>query len=50
MRAVGNKNRELPVVSMGKSVDDFFHDLDEDTKNGKVLPNWWVMFCFEIDL
>ncbi|KIJ30485.1 glycoside hydrolase family 38 protein [Sphaerobolus stellatus SS14] len=40
MRAVGNNNRDLPVVSMGKSVDDFFHDLDNDTEHGKVLPNW----------
>ncbi|KAF8583534.1 glycoside hydrolase family 38 protein [Ramaria rubella] len=40
MRAAANNNRDLPVVSMGKSVDEFFRDLDTDTNHGNTLPNW----------
>jgi hypothetical protein len=31
---------------MGHSVDEFFVALDEDSAQGKVLPNWWVTTCF----
>ncbi|KZS95622.1 hypothetical protein SISNIDRAFT_452270 [Sistotremastrum niveocremeum HHB9708] len=40
IRAATNESRELPVVNMGYSVDDFFDHLDESSKAGKVLPNW----------
>ncbi|PFH50184.1 glycoside hydrolase family 38 protein [Amanita thiersii Skay4041] len=40
MRTVTNTHRELPPVSMGKSVDDFFHDLEASTAEGSTLPNW----------
>ncbi|KAF8512088.1 glycoside hydrolase family 38 protein [Hysterangium stoloniferum] len=40
IRAAANVDRDLPIVSMGKSVDDFFRDIDGDTKHGKILPNW----------
>jgi len=37
---VSNSHRELPSVSMGKSVDDFFRDLEVNTIGGSKLPNW----------
>ncbi|KAG2005473.1 alpha-mannosidase [Coprinopsis cinerea AmutBmut pab1-1] len=40
IRAVTNKHRELPPVDMGHSVDDFFHDLEKTSGEGKRLPNW----------
>ncbi|KAL4267030.1 glycosyl hydrolase 38 family protein [Pleurotus pulmonarius] len=40
IRAVTNTHRELPPVSMGHSVDEFFEDLNESSKGGKTLPNW----------
>lgn len=42
IRAVTNTHRELPPVSMGHSVDEFFENLEEETKEGSVLPNWCV--------
>ena len=41
IRATGNNNRELPPVSMGHSVEDFFDALLKDTKAGAKLPNWY---------
>ncbi|KJA22158.1 glycoside hydrolase family 38 protein [Hypholoma sublateritium FD-334 SS-4] len=40
IRAVTNTHRELPPVSMGHSVDEFFETIEEDTKAGSTLPNW----------
>ncbi|KAF9497318.1 hypothetical protein BDN71DRAFT_1445060 [Pleurotus eryngii] len=40
IRAVTNTHRELPPISMGHSVDEFFEDLNESSKGGKTLPNW----------
>lgn len=40
IRATTNTHRELPSVSMGHSVDEFFEDLDKTTHAGSVLPNW----------
>ncbi|GJJ13977.1 hypothetical protein Clacol_008234 [Clathrus columnatus] len=40
IRATGNNNREIPLVNMGGSVDDFFHDLEEDTNAGLTIPTW----------
>ncbi|KAJ7199975.1 glycoside hydrolase family 38 protein [Mycena pura] len=40
IRAVTNTHRELPPVTMGRSVDEFFDYLAESTAAGKVLPNW----------
>jgi hypothetical protein len=27
---------------MGRSVDEFFKDVEENSEEGKVLPNWYV--------
>ncbi|KAG8972660.1 Glycoside hydrolase, 38 vacuolar alpha mannosidase [Tulasnella sp. 425] len=40
IRATGNEHRELPVVSMGESVDDFYDDIHKHTDEGKALPVW----------
>ena len=40
MRAAADESRELPVVDMGHSVDEFYHDLEKKTKAGKTLPVW----------
>ena len=42
IKAVTNTNRELPPVTMGHSVDEFFVALEQDSLQGKKLPNWWV--------
>ncbi|THH05654.1 hypothetical protein EW145_g4638 [Phellinidium pouzarii] len=40
IRAVADESRELPVVDMGHSVDDFFHDVEETSAGGTKLPAW----------
>ncbi|KAG5717158.1 Alpha-mannosidase, partial [Termitomyces sp. T112] len=40
IRAVANTHRELPTVSMGRSVDEFFDKLERASNAGKTLPNW----------
>jgi alpha-mannosidase len=40
IRATTNQARELPPVSMGSSVDEFFEYVDKSTTAGKKLPNW----------
>ncbi|KAG8964143.1 Glycoside hydrolase, 38 vacuolar alpha mannosidase [Tulasnella sp. 408] len=40
IRATANEHRELPVVSMGESVDDFYDDIHKHTEEGKTLPVW----------
>ncbi|KAF7980211.1 hypothetical protein HWV62_39313 [Athelia sp. TMB] len=40
MRAVANNSREIPTVSMGQTVDEFFEDIARDTDQGARLPNW----------
>ncbi|KAG5643659.1 hypothetical protein DXG03_000539 [Asterophora parasitica] len=40
IRAVTNTHRELPPVSMGRSVDEFFEELSRASDAGKTLPNW----------
>ena len=42
IKAVTNTHRELPPITMGRSVDEFFVVLDQDSAQGKILPNWWV--------
>ena len=42
IKATTNTHRELPSISMGHSADEFFVALDQDTEQGKTLPNWWV--------
>ncbi|KAG5338322.1 hypothetical protein C0989_007560 [Termitomyces sp. Mn162] len=39
IRAVANTHRELPTVSMGRSVDEFFDKLERASNAGKTLPN-----------
>jgi len=29
---------------MGHSVDEFFKDIEKSSDEGKLLPNWWVLF------
>ena len=48
IRAAANESREVPVVSMGKSVEDFFHDLEKDTNHGQSLPNWHGELYLEV--
>jgi alpha-mannosidase len=40
VRAAANVSRDIPVVHMGTSVEDFFLDVERDTKHGQTLPNW----------
>ncbi|KAJ3983926.1 glycosyl hydrolases family 38 N-terminal domain-containing protein [Lentinula detonsa] len=40
IRATNNQSRDLPPISMGHSVDEFFEHLLETTSTGKKLPNW----------
>ncbi|OCH89390.1 glycoside hydrolase family 38 protein [Obba rivulosa] len=40
IRAVSNNSRELPPVSMGQSVEDFFDTITKESEAGKKLPNW----------
>lgn len=40
IRAVTNTHRELPPVSMGHSVDEFFDELTQSSGGGSKLPNW----------
>ncbi|THH17029.1 hypothetical protein EW146_g3709 [Bondarzewia mesenterica] len=40
IRGVANNSRELPPVSMGHSVDEFFEDVKAKSNGGSALPNW----------
>ncbi|KAI5117584.1 hypothetical protein M0805_004579 [Coniferiporia weirii] len=40
IRAVANESRDLPVVNMGHSVEDFFRDIERSSAGGKTLPAW----------
>ncbi|OJT14565.1 Alpha-mannosidase [Trametes pubescens] len=40
IRATGNHSREIPVVNMGHSVDEFFDVVAKDSDAGTKLPNW----------
>jgi alpha-mannosidase len=40
IRATTNNHRELPRVSMGRSVDEFYEELLKKSDAGKKLPNW----------
>ncbi|KAA1467023.1 hypothetical protein DENSPDRAFT_876986 [Dentipellis sp. KUC8613] len=40
IRGVANHSRDLPPVSMGRSVDEFFEDVKEKSDGGSALPNW----------
>jgi alpha-mannosidase len=40
IRATANNHRELPTVSMGQSVDEFFEDIAKSSNEGSTLPNW----------
>jgi alpha-mannosidase len=39
-RAVSDHSGELPKVTMGQSVDDFYQDILKKTDGGKTLPTW----------
>jgi alpha-mannosidase len=47
IRAAGNNSRDIPIVGMGASVDDFFKQLEQDTNGGKTLPAWHGELYFE---
>ncbi|KAI0293181.1 glycosyl hydrolases family 38 N-terminal domain-containing protein [Multifurca ochricompacta] len=40
LRGTANTSRELPVVHMGRSVDEFFDHLKTSSDAGRKLPNW----------
>ncbi|KAI0248419.1 glycoside hydrolase family 38 protein [Lactifluus subvellereus] len=40
LRGTANTSRELPVVHMGPSVDEFFDHLKTSSDAGRKLPNW----------
>ena len=40
IRAASNNSRELPSVTMGPLVEDFFDTVLKESKAGKTLPNW----------
>jgi alpha-mannosidase len=40
LRGTANTSRELPVVQMGRSVDDFYDHLKTSSDAGRKLPNW----------
>jgi len=40
VRAAANKSGELPKVTSGKNVTDFFDDILVRTEGGKTLPTW----------
>ena len=42
IKATTNTHRELPSIGMGHSADEFFVALDQDSAQGKTLPNWCV--------
>ena len=46
IRAAANESQdtEIPVVSMGDRIDDFFEDVQKHSKNGATLPNWYVQY------
>lgn len=43
IRAATNHHRELPPVSMGSTVEEFFEGIERDTKEGCTLPVWYVI-------
>ncbi|KAH9965647.1 glycosyl hydrolases family 38 N-terminal domain-containing protein [Russula compacta] len=40
LRGTANTSRELPVVHLGRSVDEFFDHLKTTSDAGRKLPNW----------
>ncbi|KAG8962336.1 Glycoside hydrolase, 38 vacuolar alpha mannosidase [Tulasnella sp. 419] len=40
IRAVANENHEIPVVTVGVTVEDFYQDIHESTNEGSDLPVW----------
>ncbi|CEL56677.1 hypothetical protein RSOLAG1IB_08003 [Rhizoctonia solani AG-1 IB] len=40
VRAAGNNSRELPLVNMGHTTEEFFDRLEKDSGYGSALPNW----------
>lgn len=48
IRAAADVSRELPVVDMGHSVDDFFRDVETKTAHGKKLPVWHGELYLEV--
>ncbi|KAG8932448.1 Glycoside hydrolase, 38 vacuolar alpha mannosidase [Tulasnella sp. 418] len=40
IRAVANENHEIPVVTVGVTVEDFYQDIHETTNEGSDLPVW----------
>ena len=48
IRAVANQSRELPVVDMGHSVDEFFLDLEKTSQEGRKLPAWHGELYLEV--
>jgi alpha-mannosidase len=50
IRAAANQSRDIPVVHMGTSVEDFYADLERDTNFGETLPTWHGELYLEVCL
>ncbi|KIM65521.1 glycoside hydrolase family 38 protein [Scleroderma citrinum Foug A] len=46
-RAAANNYRDLPSVSMGTAVEQFFEDIERESKEGSTLPVWRGEFYLE---
>ncbi|KIY52201.1 glycoside hydrolase family 38 protein [Fistulina hepatica ATCC 64428] len=40
IKAISDTHRELPPVVMGRTVDEFFEDIQTKSFEGRTLPNW----------
>lgn len=49
LRSLGEKNRDVPLISMGGQMDDFFARLQKRTRDGTKLPTWCVITAFRSD-
>jgi hypothetical protein len=49
LRSLGEKNRDVPLISMGGQMDDFFARLQKRTKDGAKLPTWCVAAAVRSD-
>jgi len=43
LRAAANENHDIPVLTIGPTVGEFYEGIVESTNNGKKLPNWCVV-------
>ena len=48
IRATANHSREVPVVHMGRSVDEFFENIEKTSDAGRTLPTWHGELYLEV--